>query len=134
MQGVNWWLMTLAFLLGLLVTSAMMIRKVTREVPVAGTVTAAGSGGAAKVHAAAVDKIRDRDPYGKGSTQVRRRTSAPAGYPIKGDQGTGRYYPVLSPYYDKIEAEVWFADEESAQRAGFLRWDVRKGTARGSFR
>ena len=36
-----------------------------------------------------------------------------------------------SPYYDKIEAEVWFADEESAEKADFLRWDVRKGAPDG---
>ena len=30
---LNWWLMALAFLLGLLLTFAMMIRRVTREVP-----------------------------------------------------------------------------------------------------
>ncbi len=34
MPELNWWLMALAFLLGLLLTFAMMIRRVTREVPV----------------------------------------------------------------------------------------------------
>lgn len=34
MNDLNWWLMTLAFVLGLLLTFAMMIRRVTREVPV----------------------------------------------------------------------------------------------------
>ncbi len=34
MSDVNWWLMALAFVLGLLLTFAMMIRRVTREVPV----------------------------------------------------------------------------------------------------
>jgi hypothetical protein len=38
MPELNWWLMALAFLLGLLLTSAMMIRRVTREVPVTGAV------------------------------------------------------------------------------------------------
>ena len=33
MPDLNWWLMALAFLLGLLLTFAMMIRRVTREVP-----------------------------------------------------------------------------------------------------
>jgi uncharacterized membrane protein ArfC len=33
MPELNWWLMALAFLLGLLLTFAMMIRRVTREVP-----------------------------------------------------------------------------------------------------
>lgn len=82
MKDVNGWLMALAFLLGLVVTFAMMIRRVTREVPVtlsasagvrgtldgpdlgkmAGTVSAAGaavaSGAAAKLSGAA-DKLGD---------------------------------------------------------------------------
>ena len=37
-MDVNWWLMTLAFLLGLLLTLALMIRRVTREVPITETV------------------------------------------------------------------------------------------------
>ena len=37
-RDVNWWLMSLAFLLGLLLTLALTIRKVTREVPVSRTV------------------------------------------------------------------------------------------------
>jgi uncharacterized membrane protein ArfC len=36
MDDVNGWLIVLAFLLGLLLTSALMIRRVTREVPVGG--------------------------------------------------------------------------------------------------
>lgn len=44
MNDVNWWLMALAFLLGMLITFAMMIRRVTREVPM--TLSAsAGAGG-----------------------------------------------------------------------------------------
>jgi len=31
---VNWWLMALAFVLGMLFTFAFMIRRVTRDVPV----------------------------------------------------------------------------------------------------
>ena len=71
-RDVNWWLVSLAFLLGLLLTLALTIRKVTREVPVhqtveapkhhvgkpelgkvAGAVTATAAGAAAAVHDAA---------------------------------------------------------------------------------
>jgi uncharacterized membrane protein ArfC len=38
MPELNWWLMALAFLLGLALTFAMMIRRVTREVPVIGAI------------------------------------------------------------------------------------------------
>lgn len=183
MHDVNWWLMTLAFLLGLLLTLALTIRKVTREVPVARTVSAAlakphldkpdlrkaagtavAAGAAAKLHGAAekveakaakvekkvekvekkvaakvvdvektvvekVDRIREGDvieaaPYGSGSIRVSKRRVGPAGYTIKGDKDTGRYFTLESPDYEEIEAEVWFANEESAAKAGFLRWDA----------
>ena len=42
MEDVNWWLMALSFLLGLLLTFALMIRRVTREVPVTESVGVRG--------------------------------------------------------------------------------------------
>ncbi|MDV3129812.1 hypothetical protein M1247_33245 [Mycobacterium sp. 21AC1] len=36
MSDVNWWLMVLAFVLGLVLTLALTVRRVTREVPVYG--------------------------------------------------------------------------------------------------
>ena len=162
MHDVNWWMMILAFVLGLLLTFALMIRKVTREVPVshsvsaglkgrldtpdinapdlgkvAGAVTAAGAvaatGTAAKLTGAAdkvaakADSVLEKDPYGSGSIRVSSRTAAPSGYTIKGDKDTMRYFTADSPDYQAIEAEVWFADEESARKAGFTRWDAQKG-------
>jgi hypothetical protein len=143
MHDVNWWLMSLAFLLGLLLTLAMMIRRVTREVPVthalAATAAAATAGKVAtKAVAAAeqvekkidkvetkIDKVLEKEPYGAGSIRVSARTAAPVGYTIKGDKDTGLYFTLDSPEYAEIEAEVWFADERSAQKAGFLRWDAK---------
>ncbi len=181
-RDVNWWLMSLAFLLGLLLTLALTIRKVTREVPVgrtaevpkphldkkvAGAVAATGAAAAATLHSAA-DKVEtkvedkaakveakaadvehkvahvehkvaevahkverrlepdvlEEDPYGSGSIRVSARTVGPAGYTIKGDKDTGRYFTPDSPEYAEIEAEVWFANEESAEKAGFLRWNA----------
>jgi hypothetical protein len=57
MQNVNWWLMALAFALGLVLTLALMIRRVKREVPEYATSRpvprrrrgAAGAAGAAKL-------------------------------------------------------------------------------------
>jgi hypothetical protein len=161
MRDVNWWLMTLSFLLGLVLTLALTIRKVTREVPVthtvaatvtapavkvpdvrkvAGAATAAVATGAVakkvvekveKVEKVVHDKIDDvleRDPYGAGSIRVSARSVAPVGYTIKGDKDTGRYFSPGSPDYEAIEAEVWFANEASAEKAGFLRWDAKAGT------
>lgn len=179
-HNVNGWLLALAFLLGLLLTFAMMIRRVTREVPVTHAVAAklpevkkphvetsgrgsgaelkaagaaVATGAAAKLHGAA-EKVEHAEksvakavhqvaetvgekidvmcrgdvieavPYGAGSVRVSARTKAPAGYPIKGDKDTGRYVTTDSPDYETIEAEVWFVNEESAQKAGFARWDA----------
>ena len=185
MHNVNWWLMTLAFLLGLLLTLVMMIRKVTREVPEGHTLTATvpkvkapevpkvkvpevakaagvavAAGVAAKkvaekvekkidtdVHtlgakvdakvdkvekvvterAAKVEHVLEHDPYGKGSIRVTRGTAAPVGYTIKGDKDTGRYFTLDAPDYEAVEAEVWFANEESAEKADFIRWNARAG-------
>ena len=206
MRDVNWWMMALAFALGLLLTFAMMIRKVTREVPVTHTVsaatTAATGGAAAKVrgaaekvhgdvhaaakkvhgdvrgaaekvhgdvrgaaekvhgdvrgaaekvhgdvHAAAekvhgdvhtlaqkIDTVESRGiieaaPYGSGSIRVTRRRSAPAGYRIKGVEKTRRYHTSESPGFDEIETELWFLNDESAEKAGFLRWDALEAGA-----
>jgi hypothetical protein len=144
MPELNWWLMALAFLLGLALTFAMMIRRVTREVPVTGAVpsSAVSSGEAAgaaplkgtkgtvekvtkvdKVDKA--DRILEKEPYGAGSIRVSARAQAPTGYTIKGDKDTGRYFTLDSPEYAVTEAEVWFADEGSAAKAGFLHWDAQ---------
>lgn len=54
MSDVNWWLMALAFVLGLVLTLALTLRRVKREVPVYGAlgrrpdVPAASGGAAAK--------------------------------------------------------------------------------------
>lgn len=172
MRDMNWLLFAFAFLLGLVFTLAMTIRRVTREVPVthtlaakvstpavkapevkapdvrkvAGAATAAVATGAVakkvvekvaefdtvdKVENVVHDKIDDvleRDPYGSGSIRVTARSAAPAGYTIKGDKDTGRYFTLGSPDYEAIVAEVWFANEPSAEKAGFLRWDAKAGT------
>jgi uncharacterized membrane protein ArfC len=47
MEHVNWWLIGLAFMLGLLLTFALMIRRVKREVPVSLSTAAAATGGPA---------------------------------------------------------------------------------------
>jgi uncharacterized membrane protein ArfC len=147
MRDVNGWLLAFSFLLGLLLTFAMMIRRVTREVPVNGagperTVPAKASAAtmplagavekvekgekgenAARDIVVKADDILEKDPYGTGSVRVSARTVAPVGYTIKGDKDTGLFFSPDSPQYAAIEAEVWFANEESAAKAGFLRWD-----------
>lgn len=124
MHDLNWWLMTLAFLAGLVITFALMIRKVTREVPVAhAAAVAAGAAGAAKL----VGDVLERDPYGPGSVRVAAGSAAPAGHTIKGNEDSMLYHTTDSPSYAQTIAEVWFAEEVSAQRAGFTRWDANRG-------
>ena len=169
MSDVNWWLMALAFLLGMLLTFAMMIRRVTREVPmtvsasagasgtlkapdlgkIAGSVGAAGAAVAAgaadkvgdlagrageKVGAAAdavgdaIESVLEREPHGAGSIRLAARKDAPAGYLVKFDAESQRYYVPGTPGYEELETEWWFVDEESAKAAGFSRWDELKAT------
>jgi len=132
MPELNWWLMVLAFLLGLLLTFAMMIRRVTREVPVTRVAGAAPLKSTVEKadRADRADRILEKEPYGAGSIRVSARAQAPTGYTIKGDKDTGRYFTVDSPEYAVTEAEVWFADEDSAAKAGFLHWDAQ-GDQRG---
>jgi len=144
MHDVNWWMMVLAFLLGLLLTFAFMIRRVTREVPI---YAALGRGPktevkkvvetpkkpvvakAAPVVAAAaapvVAKVIKDEPYGVGSVRVAKSVAPPrTEFLVKGDEDTMRYFTVESPDYERVGAEVWFQDAASAERAGFLRWDA----------
>ncbi|MFN8226536.1 MAG: hypothetical protein U0R18_07400 [Mycobacterium sp.] len=160
MHDVNWWLMALAFLLGLVLTFLLMIGRVTREVPI---YAALGRGPKVDVKAPAVDvkkpavdvkapdvdvkkgapvaaaaaaapvvaKVIKDEPYGAGSVRFAKSVAPPrAEYLVKGDEDTMRYFTVESPDYEKVGAEVWFKDTDSAERAGFLRWDaVAKGAA-----
>jgi len=160
MHDVNWWLMALAFVLGLLLTFLLMIGRVTREVPVKHSVSAglgvkgpkapglpdvsvpdvklsgAGAGavvaGAAAVGGAAAKLTgggKLEEPYGTGSIRLAAGAAAKSGYDIKGNEDSMLYHTLESPWYKQTIAEVWFADEDSAQRAGFTRWDADKGGA-----
>ncbi|MGV0812220.1 hypothetical protein ABQF34_09695 [Mycolicibacterium boenickei] len=196
MSDVNWWLMALAFVLGLVLTLALTLRRVKREVPVYGALgrrpsaeAAAGgaggrtsaaatavaddattklpragavdepttklpkvSGGAAAAGAAAAGaagaakfasgggadagagagadvgddvKLVEETPYGAGSIRVS-GAGTPTGYLIKGNEDSMLYHSPESPSYSVTVAEIWFADVESAERAGFNRWDSGK--------
>lgn len=183
MNDVNWWLMALAFVLGLVLTLALTLRRVKREVPVYGALgrrpdagagaggstavaddattklprvgsgdepttqlpkvtspgaaaagaAAAGAAGAAEfasgggAHEAADDdvKVVEETPYGAGSVRVS-GAGTPTGYLIKGNEDSMLYHSPESPSYSVTIAEIWFADVESAEKAGFNRWDSGK--------
>lgn len=162
MNDVNWWLMAPAFLLGLLLTFAFMIRRVKREVPIyaegraaragagaklkrpdvdvegrggktTGTVAAGAAAGAAGAAAAKFTGGKaGKEPYGSGSLRLAAGASAPSGYTIKGNEDSMLYHTPDSPSYKQTIAELWFRDEATAERAGFTRWD--KGEAVGGAR
>ena len=138
MHDLNWWLMALAFVLGLVATLLFTVRKVTREVPVGHSVSAgvgagavaagaaAAGGAAAKLTGGALD-----EPYGTGSVRLTAGAAAPTGYTIKGNEDSMLYHTIDSPSYSQTIAEVWFDDESTAQRAGFTRWDANRGGSAG---
>ena len=147
MKDVNWWLMALAALTGLAVTFALTVRKVTREVPVtrtisaavrsagAATATAAAAGGASTTIQTLTGGDVELDPYGSGSIRTAASADAPtskAGYTIKGNEDSMLYHTTESPWYKQTIAEVWFADEASAMAAGFARWDSGKKAKAGA--
>ena len=144
MQNVNWWLMALAFLLGLILTLFLLIRRVKREVPVyaslaggAAVAGAAGAAGAAKLSGGRAGAVQADDtakfagssteagtePYGPGSARVAAGAAAPSGYDIKGNEDSMLYHTPDSPSYKQTIAEIWFRDEPTAEAAGFHRWD-----------
>ena len=147
MHDVNWLLMALSFIAGLLLTLAFMIRRVTREVPIYAALgrgpkaevknpdvevrkpdlkapAVAATAATAAAGAAAVKLVKD-EPYGTGSVRVSKTVAPPrTEYLVKGDEDTMRYFTVESPDYERVGAEVWFQDAASAERAGFLRWDA----------
>jgi large subunit ribosomal protein L17 len=61
----------------------------------------------------------DEHPYGPGSHAAPEDGSQPEGFPIKGNADSMLYHVPGSEYYDRTVAEVWFATEEDAERAGF---------------
>ena len=118
---VNWWLVALAFALGVVITLAFMVRKVG---------TATDTVTTAKL----VDTEDDSDtaevadePYGEGSVRLAVASAdGPSGYTIKGNEDSMLYHSQESPTYERTIAEVWFRDVKTAEAAGFNRWDSGK--------
>lgn len=142
MTAVNWCLVAVAFALGLLLTLAFVVGRAKREVPVYAGSTAAtltGSAPAAKADApTAVITVPDTDeaaaekaelppgPHGPGTAAPNADGSGPTGWDVKGNEDSMLYHSTASPYYGRTVAEVWFRDVESAEAAGFNRWDSGK--------
>ena len=52
--------------------------------------------------------------------------SVPEGYPVKGNVDSMKYHEPDGRWYDKTEAEVYFASAEAAEAAGFTKAGSRK--------
>jgi hypothetical protein len=143
MSNVTCWLMTLAFVLGLLLTFALMIRRVKRQIPIYAALGASAAAGVKAPHVSAPDaptmemplvsaagagaaaaKFTDvpPGPYGVGSAKPGVGGSGPEGWTIKGNEDSMLYHTPDSPSYKQTIAEVWFLEESAAEKAGFTRW------------
>jgi large subunit ribosomal protein L17 len=67
-----------------------------------------------------VEDTSSDGPYGPGSAAPLEDGSGPAGYPVKGNADSMKYHTPESQWYDQTVAEVWFANGESAEAAGFV--------------
>lgn len=65
-------------------------------------------------------------PYGSGSALANEDGSEPAGYAVKGNQGSMLFHTAESPNFDSSRGDVWFDSEESAKAAGFVHWDRKR--------
>jgi hypothetical protein len=61
-------------------------------------------------------------PYGPGSARATLEGGGPSGWFVKGRSDTRLYYTPDDPAYDLTVAQVWFKDEQSAERACFTPW------------
>ena len=48
-------------------------------------------------------------------------STAPEGFPVKGNEGSKKYHEPDSQWYDQTTAEIWFESAEAAEAAGFTR-------------
>jgi large subunit ribosomal protein L17 len=58
-------------------------------------------------------------PYGEGSHAPLADGGQPDGYPVKGNDDSKLYHLPGTSHYDRTVAEVWFADADAAEAAGF---------------
>ena len=70
-----------------------------------------------KAKAAKVAASEAEGPFGEGSY---RGQEPPAGFDIKGNEGSMKYHTPESPWYGRTIAEVWFNSAEAAEAAGFV--------------
>ena len=70
-------------------------------------------------NADAEDVDSQTHPFGAGSHAALADAGMPEGYPIKGNESSKLYHVPDSAFYEQTVPEVWFADAEAAESAGF---------------
>ena len=73
----------------------------------------------AKAAPAEDDADEDEHPYGPDSHAPLADGSQPEGFPVKGNADSMLYHVPGSSFYARTVAEVWFADADAAEAAGF---------------
>jgi hypothetical protein len=63
-------------------------------------------------------------PFGPGSALPLPDGSAPSPqFRVKARTSSMVFHTESSPFYDRLEPQVWFSSQEDAQRAGFTSWE-----------
>jgi uncharacterized membrane protein ArfC len=101
MNTVNWWLMVLAFALGLLLTFVTTVRRVQREVPISRAAGGAGASG---------DPVTVRSASGRASAEAQ-TTKMPAAQHELASTSEGKPY-VVGEAADTVTAKAPTAQEE----------------------
>jgi uncharacterized membrane protein ArfC len=152
MSHVQWPLVVLAFVIGLGLTAALMVGRVTPQEPAHAEKGASGAKSgpatakktiAAEPPTTKISEAEEPPPtqtpaaeappttqipqwsyasYGPGSARAGADGSGPEGWLVKGRTDTRLYYTPDDPTYGPIVAQVWFQDEEAARRAFFTPW------------
>ncbi|MEB4208001.1 hypothetical protein [Mycobacterium sp. 94-17] len=149
MSHVHWWIFTLSFGLGLVLTLALRLaatksqaavpksRKgpaapepATTTIPVTEKRTTKIPVTEKRTTKIPVTKgspttritVSPRGPYGPGSADAAPDGGGPAGYLVKALADGRVYVTPDDPIYDSTAAQVWFTDEKSAEQAGFTPW------------
>jgi hypothetical protein len=65
-----------------------------------------------------VDEVVETQPYGEGSYAG---PNPPEDFTIKGNERSMKYHLPGSAGYARTNGDVWFASEETAEAAGFVR-------------
>lgn len=81
-----------------------------------------GSGGS---HSLATDRMDiPPGPFGPGSALPMPDGAAPsAEFRVKARTSSMVFHTESSPFYERLEPQVWFRDAKDAQRAGFTSWE-----------